>query len=170
MKTELRIKAKNIKKSLEIKSISKKLVDLIRLNKSYIDANNVMLFYPKKYEVDLRELFEDSKNFFLPRVENNNLLICPYDLGDELNVSKFNVLEPVSEPVDVCEINLIIVPALFIDKNGYRLGYGGGYYDRLLQSVEKLKTKTICAIPKELVVENLPKEEFDIAVDEIISI
>jgi 5-formyltetrahydrofolate cyclo-ligase len=168
MKTDLRIKAKNIRKTLEIPSISKKIVALIRENKAYIEAKNVMIFYPKKYEIDLRELLDDEKSFFLPRVNGNELDVCPYKFGDELKLSAFNVLEPVSEAVEPSFIDLIIVPALLVDKCGYRLGYGGGYYDRLLRKVENLNVKTLCAMPKELVVEKLPSEEYDIPVKEII--
>ena len=168
MKTDLRIKAKNIRKTLEIPSISKKLVALIREDKAYIGSKNVMIFYPKKFEIDLRELFDDGKFFFLPRVNGNELEVCPYTLGDELKQSAFNVLEPISEPIDPSFIDLIIVPALLIDKCGYRLGYGGGYYDRLLRRVENLNVNTLCAMPKELLVEKLPSEEYDIPVKEII--
>ena len=63
-KKELRIKAKNIRKNLPMKEISGQLVDLIRKNKVYSDSKNVMLFYPTEFEVDLRELFNDNKNFY----------------------------------------------------------------------------------------------------------
>lgn len=168
MKIDLRIKAKNIRKTLEIHVISKNLVSLIRKSSAYIDAKNVMIFYPKKYELDFRELLNDEKNFFLPRVCGEELEICPYRLGDKLELSQFNVLEPVSEPVDVNCLDLIIVPALLVDKKGYRLGYGGGYYDRLLQRVKKSKVQTLCAMPQELVVGKLPNDEFDISVDEVV--
>ena len=170
MKTDLRIKAKNIRKNLEIKRISQKLVEQIRLHPAYLNAKKVMVFYPKIYEIDLRELFNDSKTFFLPRVNGCELEVCSYKLGDELVNSGFNVLEPVSKCINPETLDLIIVPALMIDKNGYRLGYGGGYYDRLLNSVKNTVVKTLCAMPRELVVEELPTEEFDVAIDEIISV
>ena len=168
MKTDLRIKAKNIRKTLEIGEISKKLVAMIRKNKAYKEAKKVMIFYPKRYEIDLRELFNDEKYFYLPRVNEDELDVCPYKQGDELKLSAFNVLEPVSEAVDACCMDLIIVPALLVDKNAYRLGYGGGYYDRLLYRIRNSNVKTFCAMPKDLLVETLPKDEFDIPIDEII--
>ena len=61
-KNELRIKAKNIRKNLPIKEISSQLADLIRKNETYINAKNVMLFYPTEFEVDLRGLLNDNKN------------------------------------------------------------------------------------------------------------
>lgn len=167
MKTDLRIRAKDIRKSLPICEISENLTKLVRNHPSYIESKNVMLFYPTKYEIDLRGLLEDDKNFYFPRVKDENLLICPYLVGDRLEKSCFNILEPCSEPVDTSVLDLIIVPALMVDKKGYRLGYGGGYYDRLLGKLSS-SVKTICALPEELVIEKLPRDDFDIPVDFVV--
>lgn len=169
MKTDLRIKAKAIRKSLPIGEISEKLVELIRNNPYYKKSQNVMLFYPTQDEVDLRALLSDDKTFYFPRVEGAVIVACPYCQGEKLEKSKFNILEPCSEPVDIKILDLVIVPALIVDNLGFRLGYGGGFYDRFLPDLSQ-NCKTICALPKELLVEKLPKEEFDIPVDEIISI
>ncbi len=169
MKIDLRIKAKGIRKSLPIGEISEKLVELIRNNPYYKKAQNVMLFYPTRDEVDLRALLSDDKTFYFPRVEGTLIVACPYCQGEKLEKSKFNILEPCSEPIDIKILDLVIVPALMVDNLGFRLGYGGGFYDRFLPDLSQ-NCKTICALPKELLVEDLPKEEFDIPVDEIISI
>lgn len=168
MKTDLRIKAKSIRKTLPICEISKKLVGLIRNNKDYIVAKNVMLFYPTSYEIDLRELLNDDKKFYFPRVDGQNLLVCPYCAGEKLEKSKYNILEPCSEPAQIEVLDFVVVPALMVDRKGFRLGYGGGFYDRFLPLLPK-RCKTVCAIPKELVCDNLPHEEFDISIDEVIS-
>ena len=164
-KIELRKKAKNIRKNLDMKKISADLCNLVRQNKIYIDAKNVMLFYPTEFEVDLRELFDDNKNFYLPRIDNENLLVCPY--CKELKKSSFGICEPCSNPVSPDILDLVIVPALMCDENGYRLGYGGGFYDRFIKKYGK-NFKTICPISKELFTRNLPHDEFDQKVDEII--
>ena len=169
MKTELRIKANNIRKSLEISEISKTLVELIRVNPLYNCANKVMIFYPKKDEIDLKGLLNDNKEFYLPRVCGDFLEVCPYKLGDELVKSKFGVLEPITSAVNPDMLDLIFVPALMLDRKGFRLGYGGGYYDKLLSSISN-NIKTICALPESLIVDSLPTENCDIAVQEIISI
>ena len=164
-KNELRIRAKNIRKELPMGKISLNLIDLIRKNEIYINAKHVMIFYPTKYEVDLRELINDDKNFYLPRVQDKNLLVCPY--CSNLKKSSFGVLEPCSSPINPENLDLVIVPALMCDENGYRLGYGGGFYDGFISKYGK-NFKTICPIPKELVVKNLPVEKFDKTVDYII--
>ncbi len=162
-KTDLRIYAKEIRKSLDIKAISENLVDLIRQSDIYKLAKNVMIFYPKKDEIDLRNLLNDDKNFFLPKVYEDSLLVCPYT--QELELANYNIMEPCSDPVNPSVLDLVIVPALMVDSQGYRLGYGGGFYDRFLKTCH---VKTLVAMPKELLVDKLPHDEFDVKIDEII--
>lgn len=157
-KTTLRARAKALRKTLDVTKISTELVDKIRKTNEYNNAKHVMLYYPKTFEINLLDLLKDKKNFYLPRINKNELEICPYENNDELKKSEFNTLEPISNPVDISTIDLIIVPALMADKQGYRLGYGGGYYDRLLT---KCNTKTLCALPKDLIIEKLPIESHD---------
>ena len=126
-----------------------------------------MIFYPKQYEIDLRPLLSDNKNFYLPRVHEKSLEVCSYKIGDPLKISDFGVSEPTTPEESPKILDLIIVPALMTDKNGYRLGYGGGFYDRFLSANSNLKT--ICALPKELIVEALPCDDNDIKVDVVIT-
>ena len=119
-----------------------------------------------KFEINLLELMVDDKNFYLPKVCGDDLKICSFKIGDELIKSEFNVCEPCSNPIDPQSLDLIIVPALMADKNNYRLGYGGGFYDRFLANYNNIPT--ILPIAKELLIDNLPHEKFDIKVDYII--
>lgn len=168
-KTNLRTKAKNIRKTLPMREISTNLTKLIQLHPYYKSANNVMLFYPTKYEVDLLELLIDNKNFYLPKVNENKLEVCSFYKDDKLEKSSFNILEPCTNPVNPTILDLVIVPALMADKKGYRLGYGGGFYDRFLTKFGK-NFKTITPIPQELFVDSLPIDEFDKKIDAIISV
>ncbi len=167
-KPELRLIAKDIRKTLDICKISENIVQNIRGLDLYKSSKNVMLFYPTKYEVNLLLLLEDDKNFYFPRVNGENLHVCRYNTGDILIKSEYNILEPCSEGVSAEVLDLVIVPALMFDKNGFRLGYGGGYYDRFLAKYSK-NFKTIGVIPKNLYQKSLPTEEFDVPVDVVIS-
>ncbi len=164
MKTKLRKWAKEERKKLDMKSISLKLVDKLRETEEYKQAKNVMIFYPLENEVNLLSLLEDNKNFYLPKVNGQELLCCPYCKKDELCNSCFNTKEPLTEPSQT-NPELVIVPALAVDKNNYRLGYGGGFYDRFLA---KTKCKKIVCIPSELIVKTIYPEDFDIPVDKIV--
>ena len=164
-KTELRRKFINIRKSLDTKTKSKTILEKIKLTDAFVSAKNVMLFYPTQYEVDLLDLCCENKNLYFPRVEGDNLLVCP-DNNDFVK-SKLNIYEPTSPPINPNILDLVIVPALAVDKNHYRLGYGGGYYDRFLAKYNKIKTLT--PIFKELIVDELPKNNYDIKIDYIFS-
>ena len=99
---------------------------------SYFSSNN---------EVDLEALTEMrlKRNLLttFPRVEPNHSmsLIAPKDF-QKLNKNKFEIFEPSDgDEINSIDHEIIIIPTVGVDQNGYRLGYGGGYYDRLLESV-----------------------------------
>lgn len=165
-KTDLRKKAKEIRKSLDMKTLSEKIVANILAFEPYKKAQHIMLFYPLEHEVDLRNLLNDSsKNFYLPKMNDEHLHVCPYKLGDDLIASRFNTLEPTTRLIeDTSILDIIFVPALLIDKNKNRLGYGGGFYDRFL-SKQSPKTMKIVAIPVDLLFDEIPLEAFDIKID-----
>lgn len=165
-KTALRITSKSIRQTLDIEKISKEICRKLRNAEFYKNANNVLLYYPSKFEIDLRELLNDDKKFYLPKVEGDELLICRYSEGDNLEKSSFNIYEPCSKPQDAKVLDLVIVPALMVDKNNYRLGYGGGFYDRFLARNEVV---SVVPIARALIVDGLPIEDFDVKVDFVIS-
>ncbi len=162
-KTNLRGYAKSLRKTLDIEYISTNLVKKIRELPCYKSAQNVMLFYPTKFEINLLQLLEDNKNFYFPKVEGEDLLVCPH--CEKYEKSSFNIMEPCSNPVNADILDLVIVPALMADKAGYRLGYGGGFYDRFLS---QCNAETLTALPSELIVEKLPHDNFDVPIDNII--
>ena len=165
-KQQLRKWAKSFGKLRE--DASYKLVQKLIETNEYKQAKNIMLFYPMKNEVNLLELLQDdSKTFYLPKIDGQKLLCCKYKNGDILCKSCFKTLEPTSKPIDKKIIDLVIVPALCCDKNNFRLGYGGGFYDRFLADYEG---KTVVCLPKELVIDTIYPDEFDIAVDSIITV
>lgn len=167
-KIDLRNIAKEIRKTLDIDVISCEAAAKIRELEVYKNARNVLIFYPMKYEINVLELLNDDKNFYLPRVCDKLLSVCPFKKGDKLIKSDFNVCEPCSNAIPPETLDLIIVPALMADKNNYRLGYGGGFYDRFLAEYPEIPT--ILPIAKKLCIEDLPHENFDVKIDEIIII
>ena len=138
-----------------------------------------MIFYPLKDEVNLLSLTEDkTKNFYLPKIDGDNLLCCKFEENTELCESCFHTMEPVVTHLPASGVlppqggqilflpDLVIVPALAVDKDNYRLGYGKGYYDRYLKDLNV--TKIVC-IPKELIVDTVFHDEFDIPVNIVIT-
>ena len=163
----LRKWAKEERKKLNISEISKKIVEKLELLEEYKQAENVMLFYPLNDEINLLSILKNkSKKFYLPKIDGENLLCCPYSEGDETCLSCFKTCEPVSEPCEKSLIDIVIVPALACDGDNYRLGYGGGFYDRFLKDFRG--TKIVC-LPKALIVKTVFPEEFDIKADIVIT-
>ncbi len=165
-KNSLRKNAKEIRKNLFSKNANSIANSRVQQSSLYKNSKNILIFYPLKYEFNFLELLNDDKNFFLPKVCGEKLQICPYKKEDILIKSDLNICEPCTNSINPNQRNLAIVPALMADKNGFRLGYGGGFYDRFLS--ENPNIKTITVVFKELFVESLPHEEFDVKIDEII--
>lgn len=166
-KSHLRTKFKTLRKELNIERVSAAICENIRAWDIYNQASNVMLFYPTKFEINLLPLLNDNKNFYFPRVNGFQLEVCPYSNDVEFKKSDNNINEPCSEPVSAEILDLIFVPALAADKSGYRLGYGGGFYDRFLPLCKN--AFTVIPIYEDFVIENLPVEVFDRKVDFIIT-
>ena len=109
-------------------------------------------------------ILKNGQSLYLPRIVVNELEWVQWN-GDasQLIPSKLskNILEPIGPAIpELSKIELVIVPALRIDRSGYRLGQGGGFYDRALT---KLSAWSIGLIhPDEISSEDLPRESFDI--------
>ncbi len=165
-KKELRKKAKDIRKTLNIERISKDIIVKIENFEPFQQAKNVMIFYPLENEINLLALLKHSeKNFYLPRTINDDIEACPYKIEDKLSIGNFNVSVPMTDGINPEILDIIFVPALMVDKENYRLGYGKGFYDRFLK---KTNAKTIVPISEKLIVDKLPIEEHDKKVDYII--
>ena len=139
-KAELRKKLRGIRHSFsqsDSQSTSKEICNKIKELSWFVDAKTVALFVPIRDEIDLRYLFEEgNKRLVLPLVRSKQTL--SFHLVDDLSSLKkgsYDILEPQPEvhPLVATEdIDLFLVPGLGFSKTGERIGYGGGYYDRIL--------------------------------------
>ncbi len=104
----------------------------------------------------------------------DNRQLIPFkikNLKEAINIGAYGIREPkkdVCSEVKLKDIDVIIVPAVAYDEDGYRLGYGGGFYDRFL---EKLRYDTVTiGIAFDLQIFNsIPKEPHDAQLDYIIT-
>lgn len=105
----------------------------------YQKAACVAAYMPMRREIDvtpiLRDVLQTGKRLLLPRVTGDGVMTFREitDL-DQLVKGSFGLLEPAEDApaVPLSEADLLLVPIEGIDRNGYRLGKGGGYYDRAL--------------------------------------
>ena len=165
-KTDLRLWTKSERKLIDTEKISLNLTKKILDSDEYKKSKNIMIFYPLKYELNFIDLAKDeTKNFYLPKINNENLLCCPYKYGDTLAEGNFKTLEPVCENVNPKILDMVITPALACDTDNYRLGYGKGYYDRFLKNLDVIK---IACIPKKLYINTVYPDKYDIKMDKIL--
>lgn len=169
-KFELRKFAKDFRKTLNIKEVSEKILQIFLNTEFYKNSKNIGLYYPIGNELDLTPILKNSeKNFFLPKINiNDEMFFAKYESNNLIN-GKYNIPEPASfEKIDLNILDVIIVPALMVDKKGYRLGYGKGYYDKLFNHSNFTGTK-ITFIPEKLFVDSLPIDTNDMPVDVVVT-
>ena len=138
-------------------------------------ADALFLFYPLEGEINLLPVAEyawrEGKSIGFPLCEDKDGIMTFRKVGslDELVSGSFGTKEPKNGAEEIFPENAVIfLPALAIDKNGYRLGYGKGYYDRYLAKHAELKPFTVGVIYKDLLFDELPRDEYDISCDKII--
>ena len=125
----------------EVSNLSNKILKNADLELSLSAIKTLGSYFSSNNEVDLEALTEMrlKRNLLttFPRVEPNHSmsLIAPKDF-QKLNKNKFEIFEPSDgDEINSIDHEIIIIPTVGVDQNGYRLGYGGGYYDRFLESV-----------------------------------
>ncbi len=109
-------------------------------------AQTILAYFSFRQEPDLSPLFADTQHRWgFPRCVGKSLSWHSWKPGESLQTGDYGIFEPHpdSPTLQPDEVDLILVPAVACDLRGYRLGYGGGFYDRLLSSVEWASKPTI---------------------------
>lgn len=129
----------------------------------FTQAKTVLAYFSFRQEPDLSILFNDSQKWGFPRCVGNALSWHIWKPGEELQKGAYGIFEPHPDlpTLTTKEVDLILVPAVACDLRGYRLGYGGGYYDRLLSSPEWSSKPTIGIVFEFAYLPQLPVREWD---------
>ena len=134
----LKIRKKNSNKNLEI-NLSK-FFSFLKRNK--LKSKNIGGYFPSNFEIDDLKILEmmEKKNFnvSLPVIkENNQMNFLQWSINNPLKINKFGIPEPISS--NIIDPDILLVPLVSFDSELNRLGYGGGFYDRYIEKIEKVK-------------------------------
>ncbi len=112
---------------------------------------------------ELRDLLKRKHTFALPVThKERNMNFWRWDAATVLKCNRFGIFEPEISTSNIIQMNehtLLLVPVIAIDKMGYRLGFGGGFYDKFLANHKNLTTVAIAFA--EFFVDELPRDEWD---------
>ena len=163
LKSKLRKKILKIREKNNTKNIQISFNQIIKiLKKEKITKKIIGGYYPVNFEVDdlmLLEKFEKKNfNISLPVVKKNfQMDFYQWSFSDPLKINKYGIPEP--ETKNIVYPDILLIPLVAFDKNLNRLGYGGGYYDRLVKKFSK--KKKILKIGLALSVQEIDKVPID---------
>ncbi|WP_277222344.1 5-formyltetrahydrofolate cyclo-ligase [Peptoniphilus vaginalis] len=142
-KKELRKKYTKVRAEVEDKDLKDKLIRKnLRELDLYKKARSVFVFISYRSEVDTKgiidDILADGKKLLVPLVKGSEMIAVEVKGIDDLEPNKMGILEP-KDGEEVTEVDLTLTPGLAFDKAGYRLGYGGGYYDKFFSKVDTIR-------------------------------
>ncbi len=145
------------------KEKSQKICKNLQNYSLFKQAKTILAYFPIRQEPDLTSLFSTNHNWGFPRCEKKSLIWHSWQPQEPLITGKYGILEPLpNAPILTPEkVDLILIPAVACDYNGYRLGYGGGFYDRLLNSPQWQSIPTVGIIFEFALLSQLPCEPWD---------
>lgn len=155
----------------EVKIRSEKICKAVREECCYKDAEAVCLYMPIRNEVDVTFLaepaWEEGKTVWLPKVRDGRMDFYFYGPETSLEEGSYHIPEPKSERILVPDQHtLIIMPGAVFSREGDRIGYGGGYYDRYLEKFSFCHTVAVCYDFQ--IVPDIPSESHDIRPETIL--
>lgn len=171
-KKNLRLLFKQKRKEIACKrEKSIKIAEKFFITDVYKNADTIMLFYPLNDEVNTLFIFEkalkDGKKVVFPVTDIKSKEIIPVYYKNGFKKGAYGIFEPTGGlTADKNQIDAVIIPALSADTKNYRLGYGGGCYDRFLKDFKGYKATVLFS---ELLTDSLPHDNFDIKTDEVIT-
>lgn len=132
------------------------------------EAKTIVSYCSYGYEPDTTELnlkiIASGRKLLLPRVCDEDLEWVEWDGSESSLKPHGKILEPIGPSLSNLEnIDFIFVPALAIDPDGYRLGQGGGFYDRALPKLQAWKHGVVYSF--ERMEHDLPRDPWDIPMD-----
>ena len=173
-KDQLRRSLLNQRRKIPYAIWQQKSIELCdRLNnwQSFQQAQNILAFTNFRQEPDLSQLWQKfpDKTWGFSRCIEKELIwhqVAIANFESNMRSGAFGILEPSHDLplMNLENIDLVLIPAIACDRRGYRLGYGGGFYDRWLPNA---KGKKVGMIFDEFYLDVLPNNSWDVKLDEI---
>ena len=113
----------------------------------------------------IKNLFLRGKRVYMPKINEKQMQAVLVDKQTNFKRGSFGIFEPVGELEEFDDF-VAVIPCIAVDKDGNRIGYGGGYYDKFLKGKNALKV-ALCYDFQ--IVDKIPAEDFDVQVDIIVS-
>lgn len=171
-KSILRQKSKQTLSKINLKEKSELLNALLMSWDIFQSAQSVLFYMALSDEICLGESYLEalqmSKDCYIPKIIGENIYLSKIEgRQSEFVRSGLGTAELPIYTLDIQQIDLVLTPGLAFDRRGYRLGRGGGYYDRFLKNFQF----GICAgvIPEELYLDYVPEESHDQRVQYVIT-
>jgi 5-formyltetrahydrofolate cyclo-ligase len=174
------LKAKLRKKFLRIRKLKNKKNIQIEFDKVFnlINKQNILIkviggYFPVNYEVDdmniLKEFNKKKYQISLPVIKKKfEMDFYKWSFNEPLKINMYGIPEP--EKIKLVYPDVILVPLVAFDKKLNRLGYGGGYYDRLIKKLsEKKNILKIGLALSTQIINNVPINEYDKKLDYIVT-
>lgn len=172
MKNEIRKKFLHMRYNLSrdyVNKMSHEIFENLKTIPSYVNANCVLIYLDFRNEVRTKDiildLFKKEKKVLVPitKTKSKELILSEINSFEDLEISTYGILEPKKEKISIVPpgmVDLILVPGAAFDRMGYRIGYGGGYYDRFLSKLSHPYIAIGLSFDLQLV-QSLPFEEYD---------
>ncbi|MHB1172462.1 MAG: 5-formyltetrahydrofolate cyclo-ligase [Lacisediminihabitans sp.] len=173
LRAELR-ERRRIMTSHERESATEKLTAHLVTLTSELHASSIAAYLPASDEPNIRDFLDWAEDqqlrVLIPVSRDDGLLDWVVSTGDETE-GLFGLPEPVGEllgPIAINDVDLILVPAACVDRTGMRMGWGRGYFDRTLGSMEKCPPVYAVIFDSELV-DSVPSEVHDRRVNGVVT-
>ena len=152
----------------EIREKSRILMEKLLKTQLYQNAGTIYGYLSYNQEVQtlpiLAKALEEGKRVAVPKVYGEEMRFLYLEDLSQVAPGYGGIPEPIADsPVAVDPHALVLMPGLAFDREGHRIGYGGGFYDRFLAKEPEHPTVALCY--EFQMVENLPVESFDVPVD-----
>jgi 5-formyltetrahydrofolate cyclo-ligase len=142
----------------------------------YKEAENIFIYVSIETEVDTHRIIikalEDGKKIYVPKIKSKSagMEIFRIKSIEDLKEGYFGILEPSDESgkIEGDELDLIVVPGVAFDREGYRIGYGGGFYDKFFKNLTKKIPKIAIGYNLQIV-DKIAREEHDEKINGLIT-